>query len=156
LIEDKIHHFFIENHLTLSLAESCTGGSVSARLVQISGCSLYFLGSIVSYSHAAKEKLLGVSPKTTSSFGEVSAQTAEEMALGALGQFDSDFALAITGIAGPTGGSVEKPVGTVFISIAAKREPILSWAHTFKGDRHEIISQTADTALAHLWKYVND
>jgi PncC family amidohydrolase len=155
MIEDNIHHFFIKNNLSLGLAESSTGGGAAARLVQIPGCSLYFLGSVVAYSRGAKERLLGVDPQIITSFGEVSVQTTEEMAKGALKQFGSDFTVAITGIAGPTGGSVEKPVGTTFFAIASQREPIASWRHTFQGSRQEIISQSIESAFAHLWKYVN-
>lgn len=155
MIENKIQKFFIENHLTLGLAESCTGGGLSARLVQVPGCSLYFLGSIVAYSKEVKEKLLGVKSQTLLTFGEVSGKTAEEMALGALKQFKSDYALAITGIAGPTGGSIEKPVGKVFFSLVSREEPPTTYEHQFQGERHEIIAQSIEMALAHLWKYVN-
>jgi nicotinamide-nucleotide amidase len=155
LIENSIHDFFIKNDLTLSLAESCTGGGIAFRLVQIPGSSAYFLGSVVSYSREAKEKLLSVKPAILATHGEVSQETAKEMALGARGSFDSDYALAVTGIAGPSGGSLQKPVGTVFVAIASKREAIFSWEHHFEGSRKEIILKSIDCALAHLWKHVN-
>jgi PncC family amidohydrolase len=153
LIEHNIQDFFINKKLTLSLAESCTEGALSARLVQLPNCSRYFLGSVIAYSGVTKIKLLGVKPQTLTSFGEVCAETAEEMAEGTLEQFHSDYAVAITGIAGPSGGSAEKPVNTVFIAIAVKKGYTLSWREHLMGDRPEIIFQSGQQALAHLWKW---
>lgn len=155
LIEHEIQEFFIHNRLTLALAESCTGGAASARLVQLPDCSRYFLGSIVSYAGSAKQHLLGVQSSTLSTFGEVSLQTAEEMAQGALKQFGSDYALAITGIAGPTGGSYLKPLGTVCFSLASHTRDLASFKKKFHGDRKAIIEKSVEAALHYLWKYVS-
>jgi len=107
--------------LTIATAESCTGGLVSSILTDISGSSAVLMGGIVSYSNEAKMKLLGVSEDTLEEFGAVSAQTAHEMANGARSVFKVDVAVSITGVAGPTGGTGEKPVGLVFIGLANRK-----------------------------------
>src|SRR5262249_10219131 len=98
---------------TLALAEACTGGLLAARLTEIAGSSDYFLGSAVTYANSAKAELVGVDPATLERFGAVSEETAREMALGARRRFGATIGIAVTGIAGPGGGSPEKPVGTV-------------------------------------------
>jgi nicotinamide-nucleotide amidase len=120
---------------TLALAESCTGGLASAMLTDVPGSSRYFLGSVVSYANAAKEGFLGVRAETLDAHGAVSEAAAREMALGARARFGSDLALSITGVAGPDGGSPEKPVGTVFFALAEGEEPVRSSHRLFGGDR---------------------
>lgn len=120
---------------TLALAESCTGGLASALLTDVPGSSQYFLGSIVSYGNAAKEGLLGVGADTLRAYGAVSAEAAREMALGARSRFDADLAVSITGIAGPDGGSPEKPVGTVFFALADRDGARAATRRLFVGDR---------------------
>jgi len=104
---------------TLALAESCTGGALADKVTNVPGASEIFLGGVVSYANAAKEKLLGVRAETLAAHGAVSEPVAAEMAVGAREKFGSDFAIAVTGIAGPAGGTPEKPVGTVFIALAS-------------------------------------
>jgi nicotinamide-nucleotide amidase len=117
-IEMVVVRLLTEKKKTLVLAESCTGGGIANRVTNVSGASAVFLGGVVSYSNAAKEKFLGVRAETLQQHGAVSEAVAREMAEGAREKFGADFAIAVTGIAGPSGGTPEKPVGTVFIALA--------------------------------------
>lgn len=119
-LEAAVVKFLNEKGLTLSCAESCTGGLTARRITDISGCSQVFLGGCVTYANEAKVKLLGVSEETLAKYGAVSEQTAAEMARGARIRLGSDVAVSITGIAGPGGGSEDKPVGTVFVGLSTK------------------------------------
>jgi len=132
---------------TLSLAESCTGGLLSALLTEIPGSSDYFLGSIVSYADSAKEDLLDVEAETLRRDGAVSEETAREMARGALRKFQSDLALALTGIAGPSGGSEEKPVGTVVFALCDGNGGEVVKRRFFVGDRATVRRAAALHAL---------
>lgn len=132
--------------VTLSLAESCTGGLVAKRVTDIAGSSAYFLEGAVTYANAAKTRLLGVSPRLIEEKGAVSAEVAVAMATGIRERSGSDIALAVTGIAGPDGGSAEKPVGTVFIGLA-DRTGCQANGFRFSGNREEIRIITAFTAL---------
>jgi len=116
-LEDAVGRLLIERGLTLATAESCTGGLLGNRITNVAGSSEYYLGGIVSYSDAAKMNLLGVSQETLKEFGAVSEETAQEMAAGARRVLQSDVGVSITGIAGPTGGTEDKPVGLVYIAV---------------------------------------
>ena len=116
-LEDAVGRLLIERGLTLATAESCTGGLLGNRITNVAGSSEYYLGGIVSYSDAAKMNLLGVSQETLKEFGAVSEETAHEMAAGARRVLQSDVGVSITGIAGPTGGTEDKPVGLVYIAV---------------------------------------
>jgi nicotinamide-nucleotide amidase len=118
-IEDVVVRLLTERKKTLALAESCTGGCIAQRVTDVPGASAVFLGGVVSYANLAKENFLCVRPETLQQHGTVSDAVAWEMALGARAKFGSDFAVAVTGIAGPGGGTPEKPVGTVFIALAS-------------------------------------
>ena len=115
---ETIIRLLIDKGLTVAVAESCTGGMLSSMIVDIPGSSAVLSGSVVAYSNEVKQSLLGVSPETLAAYGAVSEQTALEMAKGALKQMGSDYALSTTGIAGPGGGTVEKPVGLVYVALA--------------------------------------
>jgi len=118
-IEGVIVRLLTAQKKSLALAESCTGGNIAQRITNVPGASVVFLGGVTSYANSAKENFLGVRAETLRQRGAVSEAVAREMATGARERFVSDFALAVTGIAGPDGGTREKPVGTVFIALAA-------------------------------------
>ncbi|HVU27877.1 MAG TPA: CinA family protein [Verrucomicrobiae bacterium] len=120
-----IARLLTERKQTLALAESCTGGFITNQITNVPGASKIFLGGVVSYSNKSKQKFLGVRRETLKNFGAVSAATAREMAEGARKKFGADFALAVTGIAGPTGGTKSKPMGTVFIALAGAFETVV-------------------------------
>jgi nicotinamide-nucleotide amidase len=117
-LETVIVRLLTERKLTLALAESCTGGCIAHRITNVPGASAVLLAGLVTYSYAAKEKFLGVHADTLAQHGAVSEAVAREMADGARRQTHADYALAVTGIAGPSGGTSDKPVGTVFIGLA--------------------------------------
>lgn len=135
---------------TLATAESCTGGGIAYTLTEISGSSNWFERGFVTYSNAAKMELLDVKPKTIERYGAVSSETALEMVAGALNHSKAEIALAVTGIAGPTGGSLEKPVGTVFIALCQRYQTPVVQKYLFSGNRHQIRIQTVKTALEWL------
>lgn len=134
----------------LATAESCTGGMVSAAITEIAGSSDWFDRGFVTYSNSAKMDMLGVAQKTLETYGAVSEQTAEEMALGALKNSKAQLACSITGIAGPSGGSPEKPVGTVCFAWAGANFPLIKQTHHFTGDRQAVRQQSVITALQAL------
>ena len=135
--------------LKLALSESCTGGLVAKRLTDRAGASDYLVLGVVAYANEAKERLLGVSPETLRAHGAVSEQTVRAMAVGAQRVGAADAAVAVTGIAGPTGGTEEKPVGTVWLA-AALGERVEARRHRFLGDRGEVRDRSAQAALALL------
>lgn len=133
--------------LTLACAESCTGGMIGAAMTDMPGSSSVFLGSAVTYSNDAKERILGVKHQTLLDHGAVSAETASEMVRGAMRIYGSDTAIAVTGIAGPGGATAEKPIGLVYIAVADGPRVVVS-KNNFSGDRASVRTQTRDTALA--------
>jgi len=136
-----------ERGATLAVAESCTGGYISHLITSVPGSSEYFKGSVTAYSNEVKQNLLGVSAELLAKFGAVSREVAEQMALGVKAALKSDYAIATTGIAGPGGGTEEKPVGTIWIAIAGKNS-VFSQKFVFINDKRErIIIRSAQTAL---------
>ena len=133
--------------LKVATAESCTGGLVAAALTEIAGSSDVVERGFVTYSNAAKQEMLGVRPATIAKHGAVSEETAREMALGALEHSRGTIALAITGIAGPGGGSAAKPVGTVCFAWARKGEAVSVETRRFSGDRDAVRRQSVEHAL---------
>lgn len=138
-----------ERELTVACAESCTGGNLAHRIVQVPGSSAYFLGSVVSYSNDVKARVLGVSRSDISSYGAVSCEVVESMAKGVASLMRSDCAIATSGIAGPDGGTSLKPVGTVWIAVKY-REKIVSECLHFKGDRNTVIESATNHGIVML------
>ena len=136
-----------QGDLTISTAESCTGGLILSALTDIAGSSAYVEGGLVTYSNEAKIKMLGVRETTLVEFGAVSAATAGEMACGARSAFDTDYALSVTGIAGPGGGTGEKPVGLTYIGLAGRGGLITVERHIWDGDRIANKMLSVDAAL---------
>ena len=134
---------------TITFAESCTGGRVASAFTAISGASAVFNGSVVSYANEIKSAWLEVKEQTLIEYGAVSKECVEEMLNGVIKMASADYAIAVSGIAGPTGGSPNKPVGTVFIGIQTEKKIIVEH-HLFKGDRESIQEQAKDTAIALL------
>ncbi len=152
-LEKQIGDLLSQRRWTLAVAESCTGGLLGHRITNVPGSSTYFQGGVISYSNEAKERILGVPHKTLMEHGAVSKETALAMAQGARRLFDTDVALSVTGIAGPAGGTPEKPVGLVYIGLAA--EGVDLWErHIWTGDRTENKERSADAALELLVKYL--
>ena len=141
--------------LSLSTAESCTGGYISHLITQQSGSSKVFVGGAVCYSNQLKMDMLGVSEQTLSDFGAVSEQTVIEMAIGAKSEYKSDYSISVSGIAGPDGGSTEKPVGTVWIAISGKTKTI-SKKFSFGNKRIQNIERSAISALTLLFKLLKE
>jgi nicotinamide-nucleotide amidase len=154
-IEKAILNFMGEKGLTLSLAESCTGGYIAQLFTQHPGASKVFLGGVVSYSNELKESVLGVKNETIEQFGAVSGETVTEMVEGALLNFKSDYAIAITGIAGPDGGTPDKPVGTVWIAVASVNKKVVKKL-TFGNKRKQNIERSAISALNMLNTLLHD
>lgn len=152
-VEQLIHHLLIERKLTLSLAESCTGGLIAKLITDISGSSRYFLGSAVTYSNQSKHKIINVPNHIIDTFGAVSEECALAMAEGAKYEFGSDIALSVTGIAGPNGGSDEKPVGTVFMSIVDKSHQTV-FRLFFPFHRQKVREFSARTGLFRLYRFL--
>ena len=148
-IEVAVVRVLAEQKRKLALAESCTGGLIAHRITNVPGASKVFLGGLVAYSNEAKRKFLGVRAATLARHGAVSKAVAREMAEGARGQFGADFAIAVTGIAGPDGGTKSKPVGTVFIALADKRGIVVERKLNAYG-REQFKRATADQALKML------
>lgn len=130
----------------LAVAESCTGGLIGHLITNIPGSSDYFVGGVVAYAYQAKKKLLGVRPETLEKFGAVSKETVLEMAQGTRLAFDADIGLSVSGIAGPGGGTPDKPVGLTWIGLSCPTAD-LAWQYIWQGDREQIKIQTAHQAL---------
>jgi PncC family amidohydrolase len=150
LIQDtcvQLASALIKRNLRIALAESCTGGLVCEQLTNIPGSSIWFDRGFITYSNESKIELLKVKETTLAEFGAVSKEIASEMALGALDASHADIALSITGIAGPSGGSIDKPVGTVFFAIAYQNKVVFNASKIFPGSRENIRESSCLFAL---------
>lgn len=142
----------IEQHKTIAFAESCTGGFLSQLMTSNPGSSECFLGSFITYSNTLKEKILGVKESTLAQQGAVSKETVEEMVSGVFRLTNADFAVAISGVAGPDGGNEKTPVGTVFYALGEKGKWVESGSFHLRGDRKSIIAYSSYYVLALLYR----
>ncbi|TCV97234.1 nicotinamide-nucleotide amidase [Luteibacter rhizovicinus] len=140
----------------VATAESCTGGWIAKTLTDLAGSSAWFEAGVVTYSYSAKEALLGVNPRTLESTGAVSEQTVLEMVSGALARYGAGIAVAVTGIAGPSGGTPDKPVGTVWIGWKRRGGYAHARLYHFDGDREAVRRQTVAAALAGMSRELGD
>lgn len=152
-LEQLIGRLLKERGQMLATAESCTGGYIAHLITSIPGSSAYFMGSVVSYDNKVKMGQLGVSAETLTNVGAVSSETVEQMARGVIELLGTDYAIATSGIAGPDGGTPEKPVGTVWIAVANKHK-VLPLKFNFHGTRQAVIERTSITALNMLRKLI--
>jgi nicotinamide-nucleotide amidase len=153
-IAKKLNDILRQRKLKVATAESCTGGMIASAITDISGSSEIFDRGFVTYSNEAKIAMLGVLPATIQTYGAVSEQTATEMAKGALENSLADIAVSVTGIAGPTGGTPEKPVGLVYIGIANRQEAKV-FKHIFDGGRSEVRQKTLEQAIKYLIDFIS-
>ena len=152
MLTEKLSMQLIEQNKTLAVAESCTGGWLSKVLTDLSGSSQWFLGGVVSYSNESKQGLINVEKKHLDQFGAVSKEVAEQMAEGVEKAFMSSISVSITGVAGPSGGTPDKPVGLVWFGIKAPSAEAYSIRKTFVGSRDQVRQQAVLTALTLLLK----
>lgn len=145
-VEERVGHILRKMGKTIALAESCTGGLVGHLITQVPGSSDYLRGGVIAYSNDAKVQLLGVRRETLDQFGAVSEETAIEMAQGARKLFTADYAIAVTGIAGPSSDDSEKPVGLTWIATSSEATTQTE-SHQWHGDRGENKEQSAEAAL---------
>ena len=155
LLESNIGKMLLEKQLTIGTAESCTGGFLAHLITSVSGSSSYFMGSIIAYDNSIKKNILKVKPETLEQYGAVSEQTVKEMLDGALAILNTDIAIATSGIAGPNGGTKDKPVGTVVIGIASKDN---KWVkkYQFTNNRAVNIELSSNIALYMLMKFLTN
>lgn len=153
-LEEKIVSELQKREYTITTAESCTGGLLAGRILNVSGASAVYNEGHITYSNEAKERLLGVSHDTLETYGAVSRQTAAEMAEGAARVANANVGLSTTGIAGPGGGTPEKPVGLVYIGCYLNGEVTVEECH-FQGNREENRTAAVEAALQLLWKRLN-
>jgi nicotinamide-nucleotide amidase len=144
---EDLTNYLKNNHLKIATAESCTGGLLSAALTQIPGSSAFFDSGFITYSNESKINLLGVTKDIIEKNGAVSAETARAMAHGVLAKTMADIAISVTGIAGPDGGSPEKPVGLVFFGIGVRYKTLTTVHHHFTGNRDDIRQRAVEYAL---------
>ena len=150
-LENRLKDLFTQKNLTIALAESCTGGLLAARITDAAGSSAYFLGGVVSYAYSAKEDLLGVSFDVLEKEGAVSETVVKQMARGARRRFGADVAIGITGIAGPGGGTAEKPVGLVWIGLSdesGSRAERFIWDSDREGNREKSVEAALEMLIA--------
>lgn len=149
-LSEQVGEALLQQKATLTTAESCTGGWIAKVITDIAGSSAWFERGFVTYSNDAKQAMIGVLPETLLSYGAVSEQVVREMALGAMQAAEASFAIAVSGIAGPGGGSAEKPVGTVWFGFSAQNGKVTACRQCFSGDREAVRRQATAFALKTL------
>ena len=149
-LSSDLGRFLLQSGQSLATAESCTGGLIAATLTEVAGSSGWFGWGVVSYANAAKVQLLAVQPETLHDHGAVSEAVVRQMATGVQRLSGADWSIAVSGVAGPGGGSAAKPVGTVWFAIADPDLRVEAFVHHFSGDRAGIRWQTVETALSAL------
>jgi len=147
LLAEKLAKLLIEQNKTAAVAESCTGGWLSKVLTDLSGSSRWFMGGVVSYSNESKQNLLNVDKDCLDQFGAVSQEVAEQMANGVEKAFMSSISVSITGVAGPSGGTLDKPVGLVWFGVKTSTTETYSITKTFAGNREQVRQEAVLTAL---------
>lgn len=152
-LAEQVGHILKVRRKTIATAESCTGGGIAQAITEVPGSSVWFDRGFVTYSNTAKVQMLGVNPQTLEHYGAVSAETAAEMAAGALARSDADVSVAVTGIAGPDGETPDKPIGTVFIAWVHKNGEAKTVKKKFAGNRRQIREQTVKSALEGIWLF---
>ena len=153
--EIRLGRLLIENGLWLAVAESCTGGMLGHLITNVPGSSSYFKGGVIAYANEIKMGILGVTTETLDSYGAVSEQTVLEMAKGVRDVFRADIGISVSGIAGPDGGTEEKPVGTVWIGLSTSGYD-LAESCSFSGDRERIKQQAAQSAIEIAIRYLSE
>lgn len=153
---ERIALALIQRRERMGTAESCTGGLIAAACTSLAGSSQWFERSVVSYSNQAKTEMLGVPPGLLELHGAVSAEVAQSMARGLYAHAPVEWTLAVTGIAGPSGGSEDKPVGTVWLALYHHGKPVKVWHELFKGDRHAVRAATVRVGLSALCEALED
>ncbi len=153
---ERIALALIRRRESIGTVESCTGGLIAVGCTGLPGSSAWFERGVVSYSNEAKSELLGVPTALIAQHGAVSAEVAEQMARGLLARAPIDWALSVTGIAGPTGGSADKPVGTVWLALVRTGQPARVWREHFSGDRQQVRAQTVMAGLTALIEALED
>ncbi len=144
----NLGNYLSKHQLTVTTVESCTGGLIAGAITEISGSSKWYKMGFVTYANEAKEQLVKVSAKTLEEEGAVSEAVVRQMVAGGLSRADADVAIAVSGIAGPTGGSPDKPVGTVWIACGGRDGDVYVRRFLFQGDRHSVRRQTVQNALS--------
>lgn len=155
MMEEKIVRFLNEHNMMITTVESCTGGLIAARLVNVSGASNVFSEGYITYSEDAKAKMVGVNPETVKKYNVVSEEVAYEMASGGAKTANADVAVSVTGVAGPLGGTKDIPVGTVCIGVYYKNK-VITEKFLFNGDRLQVRNQAVDKALEMVWNEFNN
>jgi nicotinamide-nucleotide amidase len=150
----KLQDRLREKKQTITCAESCTGGLIASMITEISGSSDIFRGAVITYCNDIKEQELGVKKETMIKHGAVSVQTVDEMLIGVIKKFNANYAIAVSGVAGPGGGTKEKPVGTVVIGIMKNKEKPKSEVFHFLGDRKKVQEQASNKAFELILKEI--